>query len=128
MGRRGMRTNLRERSWAIGRTLDDIRETFDPHRVCSVPYQTFLELVDQDLRCSTKKPMLEEVEQPGIGTYLMPCSPLEFSKLERLAVRRAPRLGEHPNEALAEMLALSDAEIGRLQDEGAVAAPTPVAV
>ena len=126
VGCRGMKTDLRERSWAIGRTLDEIRETFDPHRVCSGPYQTFLELVDQDLRCSTEQSMLEEVEQPGIGTYLMPCSPLEFSKLERLAVQRAPLLAEHPDEVLAEVLTLSDAEIGRLPR--VATAPTPVAV
>ena len=53
----------------------------------------------------------------------MPCSPLEFSKLERLALRRAPLLAEHPDEVLADVLTLSDAEIGRLQDEEVAAAP-----
>jgi 2-methylfumaryl-CoA isomerase len=112
--------------WTTRRTFDEIREIFDRHRVCWGPYQTFLELVDHDPRCSPDNPMFEEVEQPGIGQYLMPGSPLEFSKLGRAPVRRAPRLGEHTDEVLAGVLALSDAEIGRLHDEGVIAGPTPV--
>jgi 2-methylfumaryl-CoA isomerase len=113
--------------WTIARTLEQIREVFDRHRVCWGPYQTFLELVDQDPRCSTENPMFDQVEQPGIGTYLMPGSPLEFSALERLPARRAPLLGEHTDEVLADVLGLSEAEFGRLHDEGVVAGPTPVA-
>jgi 2-methylfumaryl-CoA isomerase len=113
--------------WTIARTLDEIREIFDRHGVCWGPYQTFLQLVDQDPRCSTDNPMFDQVEQPGIGSYLMPGSPLEFSGLGRLPARRAPLLGEHTDEVLADVLALSEAEIGRLHDEGVVAGPTPVA-
>jgi 2-methylfumaryl-CoA isomerase len=113
--------------WTVRRTLGEIREVFDRHRVCWGPYQTFLELVDQDPRCSPDNPMFDEVEQPGIGSYLMPGSPLEFSEAERLPARRAPQLGEHTDEVLADVLGLSEAEIGRLHDEGVVAGPTPVA-
>jgi 2-methylfumaryl-CoA isomerase len=113
--------------WTVRRTLDEIREVFDRHRVCWGPYQTFLELVDQDPRCSTDNPMFDEVSQPGIGSYLMPGSPLSFSEVERLPVRRAPLLGEHTDEVLANVLGLSETEIGRLHDEGVVAGPTPVA-
>ena len=71
--------------------------------------------------------MFEEVEQPGIGSYLMPGSPLEFSGAERLAPARAPMLGEHTDEVLAEVLGLGDAEIGRLYERGVVAGPASVA-
>ena len=43
-------------------------------------------------------PMFAEVEQPGIGTDLMPESPLAFSAAGRLAPARAPLLGEHTDE------------------------------
>ncbi|MCA1657446.1 MAG: 2-methylfumaryl-CoA isomerase, partial [Actinobacteria bacterium] len=65
----------------------------------------------------------EEVEHPGIGTYLMPGSPLNFATHERQPVRRAPLLGEHTEEILADVLGLSEGEIGRLHDEGVVAGP-----
>ena len=73
--------------WTTARTLDEIREVFDAHGVCWGPYQTFMELVDGDPRCSTDNPMFDEVEQPGIGSYLMAGSPLDFGQVERVPVR-----------------------------------------
>jgi 2-methylfumaryl-CoA isomerase len=106
--------------WTTARTLDEIREVFDQHDVCWGPYWTFRELVEHDDRCSEANPMFRNVEQPGIGTYLMPSSPLRFESNERLAPVRAPTLGEHTDEVLADVLALSDTEIGRLHDQGVV--------
>jgi 2-methylfumaryl-CoA isomerase len=112
--------------WVIQRTLDEVRESFDRHGVAWAPYQTFTELVERDPRCSTANPMFEEVEQPEIGTYLMPGSPLAFSQGERLPPQPAPRLGEHTDEVLADVLGLADGEIGRLYERGVVAGPSPV--
>ncbi len=112
--------------WTITHTLEEIGEIFDRHGVCWGPYQTFMELVDQDPRCSTENPIFEEVEQPEIGTYLMAGSPLQFSEHGRLPPTRAPMLGEHTDEILADLLSLGEAEIGRLHDDGVVAGPTPV--
>jgi 2-methylfumaryl-CoA isomerase len=109
--------------WTVARTLEEIRDVFDRHDVCWGPYQTFMELVEQDPRCSTDNPLFDEVEQPGIGSYLMAGSPLELGAFERRPVRRAPLLGEHTDEVLAGVLGLADAEIGRLHDQGVVAGP-----
>ena len=113
--------------WTIARTLDEIGEIFDAHDVCWGPYWTFMELVERDKRCSPENPMFQEVEQPGIGTYLMPSTPLNFAANDRLPPRRAPMLGEHTDEVLADVLGLTDAEIGRLYDDGVVAGPVSVA-
>ncbi len=113
--------------WTVARTLEEISAVFDAHGVCWGPYQTFRQLVEQDPRCSPENPMFAEVEQPGIGTYLMPGSPLDFGALERVPVRRAPLLGEHTDEVLGEELGLAEHEIARLHDDGVVAGPTPVA-
>ena len=113
--------------WTITHTLDELAALFDEHGVCWGPYQTFMQLVDEDPRCSIDNPMFEHLDQPGIGSYLMPGSPLNFSDAERAPVRRAPILGEHTDEILAEVLGLGEAEIGRLHDAGTVAGPTPVA-
>ena len=107
--------------WVLTRTLDEVKAIFDSHDVSWGPYQTFTQLVEEDPRCSADSEMFEEVEQPGIGTYVMPASPLDFSAAERLPPRRAPLLGEHTDEVLMEVLGLSDAEIGRLSDRGVVA-------
>jgi 2-methylfumaryl-CoA isomerase len=109
--------------WTTQHTVPEIAEVFDAHGVSWGNYQTFKELVENDPRCSPKNPMFAEVEQSGIGTYLMPGSPLEFGEIPREAPRPAPLLGEHTDEVLSEVLGLSDAEIGGLHDERVVAGP-----
>ncbi len=109
------------------RSLAEVRELFDAHDVCWGPYQTFSQLVEQDPRSSLSNPMFADVEQPGIGTYRMPGSPLVFGEAERLMAQRAPTLGEHTEEVLADVLALSDAEIGRLLHDGVVAGAATIA-
>ena len=111
--------------WVLAQTLEQVREKFDSHDVSWGPYQTFTQLVEEDPRVSTQSAMFEEVDQPGIGTYVMPASPLDFSGAERLAPMRAPVLGEHTEEVLAGVLGLTDTEIGRLSDAGVVAGVTP---
>lgn len=111
--------------WCLQRTMDEIREAFDGTGVSWGPYQTFTQLVEEDPRCSTANPMFHEVEQPGIGTYKMPSTPLDFAGCERLPARPAPRLGEHTEEVLADVLGLAQKEIGRLHDRGVVAGPAP---
>ena len=111
------------RPWFAARELPEVREAFAGTGVSWGPYQTFRQLVEEDPRASAANPMFEAVEQPGIGTYLMPGTPLEFSGLERAPVRRAPLLGEHTDEVLADLLGLSPTEIGRLHDDGVVVSP-----
>ena len=109
--------------WIISHTLAEVAEIFDAHDVCWGPYQSFTELVASDRRCSAENPMFDLVTQPGIGTYLMPGSPLAFSGCDRLPARPAPTLGEHTDEVLGDILGLSDAAIGRLHDDGVIAGP-----
>ena len=95
--------------------------------MCWGPYQTFAELVENDPRCSPAAGLFREVDQPGIGPYLVPGSPLALATGAGLAsdglgdVSPAPALGQHTDEVLAGWLGLSAAEIGRLHDAGVVA-------
>jgi 2-methylfumaryl-CoA isomerase len=107
--------------WVRARTVDEIREVFDAKRVAWGLYQTFTQLVEEDPRCSEENPMFETVEQPGIGSYLMPGSPVSFGGVERVPVRRAPLLGEHTDDVLRDVLGRSAEEIARLHEEGVVA-------
>jgi 2-methylfumaryl-CoA isomerase len=109
--------------WCAGRSLDEISGAFAGTGVLWGRFQDFMQLVQDDPRCSAANPLFAEVEQPGIGRYLMPGLPLDFAAAPRLPPRPAPRLGEHTDIVLAEVLGLSAAEIGRLHDEGVVAGP-----
>ena len=107
--------------WFRARTLAEVRAIFDEHRVTWGPYQTLREALDTDPDCSPDNPMFSMVEQPGIGSYLLPGSPFEFSEFARTAAQPAPQLGQHTDEILQEVLGLSEPEIGHLHDEGVVA-------
>lgn len=108
------------RPWFASRDLATVREQFEGTGVSWGPYQTFRQLVSEDPRVSTANPLFEEVEHPGVGSYLMPGSPLKFEDLPREPVARAPQLGEHTEPVLADVLGLSPTEIGRLHDAGVV--------
>jgi 2-methylfumaryl-CoA isomerase len=109
--------------WCAARTLDDVRAAFDAHGVCWGPYQTFRQMVADDPRCSTANPLFSEIDQPGVGTVLAAGSPVLPTGVGRVPVAPAPRLGQHTDEVLAEVLGLSAAEIGSLHDRGIVAGP-----
>jgi 2-methylfumaryl-CoA isomerase len=109
--------------WVLQRTLAEVREVFDAHEVSWGPYQTFRELVEDDVRCSTTNPMWSDVEQLGIGTYRMPGTPIESTAVRREPPQPAPLLGQHTDEILGTLLGLSSAEIGRLHDDGVVSGP-----
>jgi 2-methylfumaryl-CoA isomerase len=111
------------RPWFEARSLDEIRAAFERTGVSWGPYQTFRQLVEEDPRVSEANPMFTTLEQPGIGAYLVPASPLEFTASGRLPAQPAPLLGEHTEPILADVLGLSDAEIGKLLDAGTVAGP-----
>lgn len=109
--------------WFAERTLAEVGAAFDGTGVCWGPYQTFMQMVENDPRCSTDNPVFSELEQPGIGRYLVPGSPLHFSAMPRETPRRAPVLGEHTDEVLGQVLGLDDPQIGRLRDRRIVGGP-----
>ena len=109
--------------WFNARMLSEIRKIFEEHGVCWAPYRTIREVVEKEPDCSTENPMFSMVDQPGIGTYLIPGSPLQFVALDRETPVRAPLLGEHTDEILLDLLGISERELGQLHDEGTVAGP-----
>ncbi|MBI1205798.1 MAG: 2-methylfumaryl-CoA isomerase [Azospirillum sp.] len=112
--------------WMAAHSLDEVKAAFADSGVCWGPYQTFRQMVAEDPRCSTANPMFQEIEQPGIGTTLVPGSPLDFSGLARKTPRAAPRLGEHTDEILSGLLGMSDTQIAKLRDAKVVAGPVDV--
>jgi 2-methylfumaryl-CoA isomerase len=109
--------------WFHARTLAAVQRVFEEQRVTWGPYRTVREAIETDPDCSTDNPMFSMVEQPGIGSYLMPATPMDFSQVARLPARPAPQLGEHTDEILLDVLGLSSREVGQLHDEGIVAGP-----
>jgi len=112
--------------WFAERDFAAAADALESAGVCWGPYQTFQEMLRNDARVSTANPLFQNVEQPGIGRYLMPGSPLDFGASPRGAVARAPILGEHTDEVLLGVLKLSERAVGELHDRGLVAGAVKV--
>jgi len=109
--------------WFRARKVDDFARPFNEAGVTWSVFRTFRQTLEQDPDCSPQHPMFRMVEQPGIGSYLTPGSPFEFSRCERQPPQPAAILGQHTDEILTGILGLSDAEISRLHEAKVVAGP-----
>lgn len=102
------------------RTLADLAPAFDRLGVCWGRYQDIAQLVADDPECSPANPMFSTIAQPGVGEMLAAGIPLDFSARARLPAGPAPRLGEHTEQVLHELLGMPPEEFGRLHDQGVV--------
>jgi 2-methylfumaryl-CoA isomerase len=88
--------------WIAARNLNNVANIFDRSHVLWGPYQTFKQLVADDVRASAANPLFAEVDQPSLGRYIVPGSPLRFGAAKALPPRPAPELGEHTQQVLDE--------------------------
>lgn len=102
------------------RALAEIGPAFDALDICWGRYQTVSEAVASDPRF-IRNPIFTPVAHPSGHTYPTPGAAASFLGASRGVPPRAPRLGEHTDQVLAEVLGLSSGEIGRLHDQGLVA-------
>jgi 2-methylfumaryl-CoA isomerase len=99
----------------------EVAALFDRHGVCWGDYRTLKQALAEDARLSAQNPLLERVIHPSGHEYLTPGAAASIPCAERLSPARAPRLGEHTDEVLADVLRFTDREIGDLHDRGLVA-------
>lgn len=109
--------------WCQQRSLAQIRDCFDPAGVCWGLYNSVRQLLRDDPRVSTRNPIFQQVDTPGVGQHLAAGTALRFAGHKRQVIRPAPQLGQHTDEVLAEVLGLSSQQIGLLHDAGVIAGP-----
>ncbi len=105
------------------RTSDALGAAFDANGVCWGPYHTLKSALAEEPRLVSGNPLFSPVTHPSGLTYPTPGAAASFSQIERANATRAPRQGEHTDQALAELLGLSNTQIGQLHDTGRVAGP-----
>ena len=66
-----------------------------------------------------EREMIVEYDHPDVGHVRLPGNPIKMSGLGTIS-RPAPRLGEHTDAVLAELLSLSGAQIAALRGQGAI--------
>lgn len=99
----------------------DCASKLDEFAVCWGPYRSVRQALAEDARLSTANPMFSMVEHPSGTPYLTPGFPASMSFAERQAAPVAPRLGQHTEQVLAQVLQLNTAQIGALIDKKLVA-------
>jgi 2-methylfumaryl-CoA isomerase len=108
------------RPWFAARRVADFGAMFDEAGVTWSIFRDFGRALSEDPDLSLANPMFSRLEQPGIGAYRVPGTPMAFSGDRREAPVRAPVLGEHTEEILGDVAGLPDAEIATLFDQGVV--------
>jgi len=83
-------------------------------------YQTMVEAL-ADRRLYRDNPLFQNIRHPSGREYIAPGAMGTVTPDRRGPVRPAPKLGQHTDEVLAEVLGLSSGEIARLHDKGVVA-------
>jgi 2-methylfumaryl-CoA isomerase len=107
--------------WFAARKVDDFARMFDEAGVTWSIFRDFATALAEDPDLSLANPMFSRLEQPGVGAYRVPGTPMAFTGEAREAPVRAPVLGEHTEEILGDVAGLPDTEIAALFDAGIVA-------
>ncbi len=107
-------------AWISRHNFAQVEQVFNANGVCWSQYQTVKQMVDTNVDCSADNPMFNQVDQPGVGSYLAAGAPWNFSAFEREPAQPAPQLGQHTDEVLADVLGMDAAQIGKLHDNGVI--------
>ena len=108
---------------SAARDLATIAPLMDAAKLTWAPFRSFAGAVRQDPDLSPDNPIFSDLDQPGIGRYPVPGSPVTSTAFDRLPPQPAPQLGQHSEAILADILGLSAGQIGALMDKGIVAGP-----
>lgn len=121
----GLRFEHRDALFALVETAVATRHSgelgisFDGLGCCWGSYQTMREAIDDPVLV-TDNPIFSTITQTSGLTYPVPGAMATIPQESRLPPVRAPFLGEHSDEVLAEVLGLDSGAIGKLHDAGLV--------
>jgi len=103
--------------WFVRRSSTQAAAALQSTSVLWAEYRTFAEAV-ADLRADSGNPLFVTVDQPGVGAYLTPRSPIRVAS-QQLPCEPAPTIGQHASQILRE-LGHSDEDIAKLVHDGVV--------
>lgn len=109
--------------WCAARPHAEIERVFAEAGVCRGDYRSVRELLAEDPRVSLDNPVFAQIDTPGVGRHRTAGSPLRLGDTPRRTETGASFLGADTDRVLAEVLGLSDGQIGHLHDRGIVAGP-----
>ena len=108
------------RPWFAKRKIIEFEKGFNDLGLTWSQFRTMKEAIDEDDDTFADNPMFETQDFDGIGKYMVPRSPVEFSNHLAISPEKPPKLGQHTEEILADIMRLGSGEIGVLFDNGIV--------
>ena len=108
------------RPWFAKRKIIEFEKGFNDLGLTWSQFRTMKEAIDEDGDTFADNPMFETQDFDGIGKYMVPRSPVEFSNHLAISPEKPPKLGQHTEEILADIMGLGSGEIGVLFDSGIV--------
>ena len=125
----GTRWDLRDQitailaPWFAARRVEDFAADFEANGLTWSIFRSVREAVKHDPDLSEANPMFTMLDQPGLGRFPVAGHPANFTSYARCKPEPAPKLGEHTEEILGDVMRLSESEIGQLFDKGVVQSP-----
>ena len=107
--------------WFAQRNLADFATQFDKAGLTWSVFRSLKEALELDKDLTIDNPMFKMMNQPGLGSFPVPASPVNFGKCGANDTLPAPRLGQHTEEILSDVVGADDREIAQLFDQGIVA-------
>jgi crotonobetainyl-CoA:carnitine CoA-transferase CaiB-like acyl-CoA transferase len=105
--------------WTSERSRDEIVALLNQNRIPSCPIYDIKD-ASEDPHISKVREMVVNVHQPGLGDIRLQGNPIKMSETDPRPRGPAPSLGADSELILKEVLGLSDAEIKKLRESGAI--------
>lgn len=105
--------------WFASRTVPEIDSALQGRTVLWSLYRSMAELAADDGRVLGEAPLMDRLDQPGIGPHLAPGSPLVFDGRQS-PPEPSPELGEHTADVLGEVLGMGASRLAALRERGVV--------
>jgi 2-methylfumaryl-CoA isomerase len=103
--------------------VQDFAAAFEAAGLTWSIFRDFETALAEDDDLSEANPMFKTIDNPGLGRFMVPGSPLNFSTFPREVPQPAPALGMHTEEILGDVVRMTDTEIAQLFDTGTVQSP-----
>ncbi|MBB5157755.1 CaiB/BaiF CoA transferase family protein [Saccharopolyspora phatthalungensis] len=105
-------------AWAATRTSDDIAHTLDEAGVPNAKVASVAEVAKSPQIAA--RDMIVESEHPELGTIRMPGNPIKMEKTPPTVRKAPPRVGEDNEHVYRAILGMSDEDLIRLHQAGAI--------
>jgi 2-methylfumaryl-CoA isomerase len=106
--------------WIAAQSLEAIRHAFDGAGVLWGPYQTFKQLMQDDVRASPTNPIMTTIKGEGLSAHRAAGSAVRFAASPNPKQSEPALLGQHTEAVLRDVLKRSAEEIEELRFSGVI--------